>query len=427
MGTLEFALHFKSLELSSLDLPVEIRKPDSTLVRTVLASEKVTSLPAGRYYASARLPGGQRLVTPFELRDAPVTVPLAPDPEDESAHEWEEVAHFLGRPPKPAPVPTKAATAVPPRPRHMEAVAGTAPALRHVPKLRLFAGNVIRKPEPLDAPLSALYERHSESEYGRRSESEFGRLVQFGVFGGARLLLAQLVEPGGPVQNVALPISPIGELTLVVVRRPDGTYRLEPHLQHTVADMLLQYGAAGAASSARQVAQSVTLDGERLLQSKMADPVAAVVGAYSILRVGELAQLRDWTRNLYRSFEWLPDGAAIYGEHLARVGRHKEAAEAFCEIPDRGLPLFADGVFYAVERLTLYTSRRGKGTESIDVSRAGAALEELERFAGLLRRQRPVSTYPGLDPQRPDTTAAPADFADPACIDLAEWFGPMTP
>src|SRR5439155_215308 len=64
---------------------------------------------------------------------------------------------------------------------------------------------------------------------------------------------------------------------------------------------------------------------ESLILQKRLDAVSAAVGAYLVLRLGQTARLGDWTENLRQWFPWLPDGAAIRGEPLARVGRHAEA------------------------------------------------------------------------------------------------------
>ena len=97
MALVTFVLGFKTGELRSLDLPIEVRKHDSTIVARTLASQPVDVRP-GHYYATARLPGGQRLLQPFEMGDEPQTVTLVPDTEDESAHEWEETSHYLQTP-----------------------------------------------------------------------------------------------------------------------------------------------------------------------------------------------------------------------------------------------------------------------------------------------------------------------------------------
>src|SRR5258708_35293029 len=83
--------------MNALDVPLEIRRPDSSLVKRTLASDGA-DLPAGAYYVSARLPGGQRLAQPFTITEsprAPLEPQIQPDPDDESPHKWESVLQFL--------------------------------------------------------------------------------------------------------------------------------------------------------------------------------------------------------------------------------------------------------------------------------------------------------------------------------------------
>ena len=55
---------------------------------------------------------------------------------------------------------------------------------------------------------------------------------------------------------------------------------------------------------------------EDLLQQKMADPFAAVVGAYLLLRMRNIQLLHDWTRNLMDSFPRISDAVVIRAWHL---------------------------------------------------------------------------------------------------------------
>ena len=289
-----------------------------------------------------------------------------------------------------------------------------APRPSRVPHLCFYSGNVVRRLYAPEAPASVIVDTLAEPN----------RLVQFEVHPTSRLLIAQLVQPGGPVENIALPVSPEAGLRLVIDRGSSGEYRMEAHLKHHAADMLLQYSCNGATSTAATAGRSQAVDGEHLLREKMADPIAAAVGAYSILRIGDLARLHDWTAHLRERFAWLPDGAAIHGEHLARMGRHEAALDAFAQVPMRGLPFLSDGLFYAVERLKLYVSRTWKGKERVDADRAKVVLDELQPFATLMRRQRPISTYPGLDVAAPDTAPASESFTSAQSRDLQTWFSP---
>jgi hypothetical protein len=254
--------------------------------------------------------------------------------------------------------------------------------------------------------------------------ADANRVMQFQVSGREAPLIAQLVQPGGQVQNLTLPVSANTNLQLVASREPTGEVRLDAYLPNSAANMLLQYTGAGLSTTAAKATNASAMKAEQLLQQKMSDPIAAAVGGYAMLRLGSIEQLHDWTANLRHSFQALPDGAAICGEHLARLGRFEEAFDAFAEVPLRGLPLFSDGLFYTVERMKLYSGQRLKSAGRIDVARARAILDQLQPFAAFVRRQRPVCSYPGPDVAAPSDDLAAADGPGADGFDLSQWFPP---
>jgi hypothetical protein len=426
MGRVAFQLAFKTDELNSLALPIEIRRPNAALIERLLTTETV-DLSAGQYYAVARMPAGQRLITPFEVKETPaaappLTVTLAPDPEDESPHEWEEVRHFLGRHNAGVSAPRAPVT----RGRRPDSALESFPATggfsmtggksktasSRAPFVRVFMGNVVERTHVAVTAADVLVVQQSDAD----------RVVQCDVHGRDALLIAQLVQPGGPVQNLALPVTATTRLQLVASREPSGTVRVDAYLPDSVANMLLQYSGAGLAATAEKATSAAAENAEKLLMQKMADPIGAAIGAYAILRLGSIEQLHDWTANLRQHFRWLPDGAAICGEHLARLGRFEEAFDAFLEVPRRGLPIFSDGLFYTIERMKLYCSDRIKTRGRIDAAAARAVVQQLEPFATLVRRQRPICSYPGLDVAAPSSDPAPGDAPVADGLDLAAWF-----
>jgi hypothetical protein len=404
MAAVSFALGFKSIELRDMDLPIEIRKHDSTIVARTLASKPVDVRP-GRYYAIARLPGGQRLFETFEMSDQPLTVTLSPDPEEESAHAWEETSHYLQASRSTARVQGPSILS-----REARAAGDAAPVNA---RFRLFAGNPIRGDVHVEPALSHLSIGHFER----------GRIVQFIVRGHDVPLFAQLVEPGSSVHNMAIPAAPFGQAELVFTKRVDGTCRMEVHLRNKTADMLLKYSDSGALSDAEETSQSTLLDAEHLLAEKGSDPVAAAAAACAILRFGQLKWLHDWTAKLDARFTWLPDGAAIHGEHLARRGQHAEASERLFDVSSRGLPMIGDALFFAAERLKWYASLKPEHAKGIDVARAASEAAKWQPFAAAVHRQRPVTSYSGLDPTRPGLEPAPVDVKVSESIELAEWLG----
>jgi hypothetical protein len=215
-------------------------------------------------------------------------------------------------------------------------------------------------------------------------------------------LFAQVLQPDLPPFNIALPARPEGDCVLVLVRLPKGNIAADIQLEHTQADLLLRYREEGLLGAAEATVHSRSLDAEELLRQRHSDPVATAVRAYSLLRWGEHERLRDWTEKLKERYSWFPDGAAIRGEHLARLGRHEEALAAFLEIPERGLPLFSGGVSYTVDRLRLYAGQGEAVFPQRDLSLARDALDRLQQFVTYIDFGRLVTTFTGLDPGAPN-------------------------
>jgi len=144
------------------------------------------------------------------------------------------------------------------------------------------------------------------------------------------------------------------------------------------------------------------LDAKKLLYDKKRDPIAASVGAYTLLRFGKLEYLHDWTDNLKNWFLWLPDGVAIRGEHLARLGRHNEALDTFLELSSRGLPIFSDGITYVQDRLQYYIALGDKEFTPQKLALAQDLLGNLQKFIPYIDFAKPILNYTGLDPKSPD-------------------------
>src|SRR5258706_1871947 len=103
MSKLHFESGFMSPELNSLDLPVEVRKPDLTLVARGLSSQSVELAP-GTYCFTAKLPAGQQLSGTVQVEEGKEeTATLTPEPEVASPHEWQEVPHYILGPSDPSP------------------------------------------------------------------------------------------------------------------------------------------------------------------------------------------------------------------------------------------------------------------------------------------------------------------------------------
>jgi hypothetical protein len=177
------------------------------------------------------------------------------------------------------------------------------------------------------------------------------------------------------------------------------------HLENVEADTLLRYQAVGNLQQAAAALDSQAMSAEQLLYQKVSDPIGATAGAYSLLRFNELDRLHNWTRNLYNWFDWLPDGASILGEHLARAGDHEEALEVLLGLTERGLPIFTDGFSFAQNRLRLYIELGDKHFEATKIAAAKALFVELSRFAPHVDYGKMFLSFTGLEPNAPNEEA----------------------
>jgi hypothetical protein len=392
MPRVDFQLRFHSDELRGLEVPIEIRQPMLTqaergqtwfkLVQRTLPSQGA-DLERGTYLVSAKLPGGQELSSHVRVDDEDLTVLLEPEADERSPNESEEVSRYLTRQARPL------------KPSQEDAL----PASQLY--VRTFTGDVSRAGQRIVAPDHVVQEKWQTDER-----------IQLVLPPNVRVV--QLVREGETPLNALVPAFGGSSSLLVVWPRQPGVPCFELHLDYAPADLVLGYVAQGTWDAASVAIASPKLAGERLLEGKLTHPLAAAVGAYALLRLNALERLHTWTQNLCRWFPELPDGAAIWGEHLARVGRDDEALSAFLDVARRGLPLFREGLSYTITRLRRYghqldrSSARRPGPATSRDDEIAEALARLEPFMLFADLRRPVLTYPGLEPSRPGQVVANA-------------------
>jgi hypothetical protein len=220
----------------------------------------------------------------------------------------------------------------------------------------------------------------------------------------------QLAQRDRPILNYAVPIGS-GERCMARLVRSAGAgtvsaaesdpLAIDIRLENKNADLLLRYLGNNLMQEVMQSAGSVGILAQDLLGSKFESPIGAAVGAYALLRFGQLDRLHDWTQNLYNSFEWLPDGVVILAEHLARIGKHQEALATLIRLSDRGLPFFLTGLTYAVNRLRQYQGAVHNRKLAGDASAIDKLSLALGRYSGLVDVTRPILTFMGRDPLNP--------------------------
>lgn len=424
LGRMEFKLHFKSYELENLDVPVEVRRPNLSLVARTLSSQPLEVEP-GDYFVIAVLPAGQEMSSFVKVDEGEKKeVNLSPAPEDESPHEGHELSHFFlkgpaRKPPERGEEPKKESEGRPRRRRgrtrgglkggetrsapsdltlgnvffekamNDEVELRGADNARNWPRLRVFEGNV-------------LSGELARADHLLVPPMPDPAVVQIRVSGRNRPLLAQFLRQGARPLNVALPAWAEATCTVVLKRGAAGIADPEVQLAHHVADLLLRYQERSLFEQAVTATQSPAMNAEGLLRDKEGEPIAAAVGAYALLRLGSLERLHGWTENLMNWFAWLPDGVVIRGEHLARLGDHDAALEVFLRLPPRGLPLFSEGLSYVINRLRLYDSIGGEEFDADKLAAGRRLLAGLQRFVPYVDFGSPILTYTGLDPAKPD-------------------------
>jgi hypothetical protein len=224
----------------------------------------------------------------------------------------------------------------------------------------------------------------------------------------------QVLQAGHPAANVALPISPAFGCTVVLTRVPAGSspgqeqdaISMDVHADNVDANALMRYRALGLMAEAATTLEDSAdaLRANRLVTGEQRDPVAAAAGGYSLLRLNRLDRFRSWGERLYRDFPWLPDGAAIYGEYLARSGRHQEAAPVLLDAGRRGLPLFNEGLSFTLERLGLYLHATHDGPlDPSQLEQVRGMLERLQQFGAVTDCSKMLLRFTGRDPNTPGT------------------------
>ena len=403
---------------------VEVVRPDSSVAARglVLPSDAFAEeLKPGPYVVVVRLPSGEEHVEQVVLDAAePTTIQLSPDPSSSGTEP----------PPSLGGEAEQEQRAGPDRPASL--LPGTA-GPTFTPgggKKGPFAHADALLPIPSAWPDAPAQDRHSDKATKERRSARSGRpgegalgwtLRAFAhdplVGGGGRPAPAPRVEPAATsgllelhlpdqtrivqlLRPGAAPVCAVVPLdkrfgALVIDADDSGRPAFAYRLRHTLADAALISTAQNKLLDARSYARVM----EEALQQKMNDPLAAAAAAYTLLMLGDLDRLHDWTANLFEQFEWLPDGAAIWAEHAARLGRHEEALVALQALFGRGLPVFSEGLVFAVERLRLYTRTTARPDGS--TSWAAQALARVDPFVQHADLSRPTLTYTARAPHRP--------------------------
>jgi hypothetical protein len=133
---------------------------------------------------------------------------------------------------------------------------------------------------------------------------------------------------------------------------------------------------------------------EQMLHDKKADPFAAAVGAFVLLRLRQIELLHNWTENLKNWFPQFSDPKIIRAWHLIYVrGDEATIRDLFAEALDDTLPVFTEGLRLLSEGVRIL----GKDAEP--------ALEKLNKHV-----RRALNRSPFTATVERSDTATPAPF-----------------
>lgn len=238
---------------------------------------------------------------------------------------------------------------------------------------------------------------------GSLSREEDGVSYGFGSLGEG-LYMLQTGGPEIPWKFVAVP----GTYSTMVLIRPSASDQVHP-LDLVVStdnwdlEALLSLMQRGDLDRAEDLMEKRDL-AERLLYTKVSNPLGAAVGAYFLLRTGALEQLHDWTTHLAEWFEWLPDGAVIRSWHLIHAARgeaaHKDkldqARNLLLSASQRGLPVYTEGIRLLRDGL-LFFDRNSKHQDA----EVRQALRYIGGFSAIINQSASTLTFTGARPADP--------------------------
>lgn len=160
------------------------------------------------------------------------------------------------------------------------------------------------------------------------------------------------------VRSTTLAVSLPGTLDFAYVREDrigadEPVISVRASTTSDVADTVGGYMARADYYAAETMA-SWAEEASALLMAKMADPYAATVGAYLLLRLERFDLMHNWVSNLAELFPFLADGCVLWAWQNIRERRNEQiAAKYLLEAVKRGLPIHTEGLRLLSEGLRL--------------------------------------------------------------------------
>lgn len=178
---------------------------------------------------------------------------------------------------------------------------------------------------------------------------------------------------------IAVPAPERARVTVTLKFNEIGVPHPDFLMPRVAATLLYRYLSKGAPEAATRLAGSAELLALDLVDHKAEDPISGALGMYLLLNIGKVEDIGQRSEKLYKYNPHLADGAVIWSEHLARQGRHDEAADVLISMKKRGIPVLTMGFRTALARISTYIH-------------AGMAVEPLSELDRVLRYWAPRTT-----------------------------------
>ncbi len=213
---------------------------------------------------------------------------------------------------------------------------------------------------------------------------------------GRRAPLLRIAGPGLDARLLTLPGDCVA-IGISLERGEDARRDGAPQLRVVVrtrspeAESLLGLLTAGQFAGATDLAKD-------LLYDKVDNPWAAAIGAYVLMRGGQLDRLRRWIERLDRDYPWLPDGTLLHAWTLLRLDNESafdRSCALFLAAHQRGTPVYSQGLRLLLDGLKLACQRRP------DDGALTAALARVQEVASCAIWRSPLTCCYGAEPGQP--------------------------
>lgn len=193
------------------------------------------------------------------------------------------------------------------------------------------------------------------------------------------------------VQNTVLPPGTITIHMLYIDAPGDRADQIvfDIDLSDSIAESIVAFLQNGQTDRANLMASAVL----NFETASGADPLAAIVGCYFLLKARRLDVLERWLKTLPDVSQRMPDAWIIRGWWLiqSQSKNIEEIESVFTTAAVYGLPVFTEGLRLLVE-----------GTRLLDELPAMQAFSErLARYYSVVSGDQPYTTFAGIDPNEP--------------------------